>query len=280
MKKFEIAKELIGSTVIKEDLKHVDCYVWEKLGIFIPATGPCGYAEKEYHTHPAYMITVFFEENDGNVSHYEAEITSPEVPHCDEADRHYYCLLIEKEYFEKRYLMYGEQIPAFQKETFQICTDILKALNTFMFECSKEMKNSDITLRAQAEIITHWIIRSLFGESLDMRAVSPDYSVARAQHYMEQHYMENITVARLASLGYISESNFSRRFKKETRVSPIEYLIEIRLNRAKLMLRRSNISMTEIAMQCGFNSSTHFSSCFLNKQGITPTEYRKKYAEY
>lgn len=49
------------------------------------------------------------------------------------------------------------------------------------FEYNKSMMNSDITLEAQATVITHWIIRSILGETLDMRAVSSDYSVARAQ---------------------------------------------------------------------------------------------------
>ena len=84
--------------------------------------------------------------------------------------------------------MYAESVPTFNEQSFEICSDILKALNTFVFEYSKSMPNSDITLDAQAEIITHWIIRSIMGETFDMRAVSSDYSVARAQHYMEQHY--------------------------------------------------------------------------------------------
>jgi len=95
---------------------------------------------------------------------------------------------------------------------------VLKALNTFAFEYSKSMPHADVTLDAQAEIITHWIIRSLLGETLDMRAVSSDYSVARAQHYMEQHYMEPITVSKLAALGYVSASAFQHKFKQATGV--------------------------------------------------------------
>ena len=52
------------------------------------------------------------------------------------------------------------------------------------------MPHVDVTLDAQAEIITHWIIRSLLGETLDMRAVSSDYSVARAQHYHGNQFLD------------------------------------------------------------------------------------------
>ena len=69
MKNFETMKRLIGSTVKKEDLASVDCYVCQNLGIFVPATGPCGYAARAHHTHPAYMITIWFGENGEKVSH-------------------------------------------------------------------------------------------------------------------------------------------------------------------------------------------------------------------
>ncbi len=279
MIEFDIIKNLIGGEVTEEDLAYIDSYVRLQLGIFIPSMGECGYASKCGHSHPSYMAVIFFDSVSDRQTHYYAEITSPGVPHNDRTGSHYYCLLIDKVYFEKRYLMYAKKIPYFTEQPFEICSDILKALNTFVFEYSKSMPNSDITLDAQAEIITHWIIRSIMGETFDMRAVSSDYSVARAQHYMEQHYSENITVSKLAALGYVSSSCFNRRFKKEIGITPIEYLIEIRINRAKTMLKRKNISVTEIAMRCGFGSSAHFSSCFQGRLGISPSEYRDKYID-
>ncbi len=277
IKETEIIKNLIGDKVTKEDLAFVDCYMRPQLGIFIPAAGPCGYAARPNHSHPSYMVCISFGEREERMSHYAAEIVSPGVPHNDKDGQHYYCILIEKEYFESRYAMYEKALPVYNGYSFLVCIDILKALNTFMFEYSKSMKNAEITLDAQAEIITHWLIRSILGENFDMRRVSSDYSVARAQHYMEQHYMNRITVSQLAALGYVSISCFSRRFKKETDMTPMEYLIDVRLNRAKILLRRKQISVTEISMRCGFNSSTHFSACFQNKLGLSPSEYREKY---
>lgn len=279
MRNFENIKALVGDDVTQYELKFVDCYVCSNLGVFIPSAEPCGYASKPYHTHPSYMVVIYFETPAQRQTHYHAEITSPNVPHNDESGRHYYCLLINKGYFESRYRLYGGETPHFDRHSFEFCRDILKTLNTFVFEYSKSMLNSHITLAAQAEIITHWIIRSILGETLDMRAVSSDYSVARAQHYMEKHYMERITVSDLAALGYISPSSFNRRFKKEVGVTPIEYLIEIRIERAKTLLRRKDIPITEIALRCGFGSSTHFSSCFQSRVGVAPSEYRDNYKD-
>lgn len=221
LKDFKMIKQLVGTDVTEEDLKYVDCYVRPQFGLFIPIAGSCKYAANNDHTHPSYMIVIYFGEDTEKKFHYHAEISSPEISHNDKTGQHYYCLLIEKEYFEKCYRLYSNKLPVFREHSFEMCSDILKTVNTFAFEYSKSMLNSDITLDANADIITHWIIRSIFGETLDMRAISNDYSVARAQQYMEQHYAENITVSRLAKLGYVSPSCFNRRFKKEVGITPV-----------------------------------------------------------
>ena len=60
MKDFELIKSLIGESVTEEDLKYVDCYVHNKMGLFIPSTGACQYAIKPSHTHPCYMFVIVF----------------------------------------------------------------------------------------------------------------------------------------------------------------------------------------------------------------------------
>lgn len=260
------------------DISAFDCYVREQFGIFIPIYNDRD-ESAESHCHPAYEIIIDFEKDSDKAKHYWAKIISPGVVHKRSANRHGYHVFIEMSYFESRFLMYDSEVPVFNGKAFEFCSDILKALNTFVFEYSKSMMNSDVTLDAQTEIITHWLIRSVFGETLDMRAVSSDYSLARAQHYIEQHYMENITVEKLASLGYMSKTTFNRHFKKEIGITPIEYLIEVRLKMAKLMLKRKENPITDIAMRCGFGSSAHLCACFQKNVGLSPSEYRDRYAD-
>lgn len=269
--------KLLGRGLSAEDIKYADSYVHKDMGLFIPGLAESGEPLISSAGRPSYMILVSFKGTARDEFHYNAEIYSPGFANADTDRQHYYCLLIDHAYFDERYLMYAREVPVFKGQRFEICSDILKALNTFAFESSKSMMNSDITLSAQTEIITHWIIRSIMGETLDMRAISDDYSVARAQHYIELHYAENITVSELARLGCVSLSTFNRRFRKETGRSPIDYLIEVRINHAKNILRRRNVSVTEAAMRCGFGSSAHFAACFQQKTGSTPSEYRNKY---
>lgn len=289
MDNFELVKALIGETVTEDDLKYVDCYVHNKMGLFIPSTGPCLYALKPFHTHPSYMFLIMFSLDSVTMkplietkdTHYLGIALSPDIPHSDHDMElsHYYCILIDKEYFEEQYKLYSDKKPVFNWNQFLICHDILKTLNTFAFEYSKQMQNSDITLDAQATIITHWLIRSLLGENYDMRAISSNYAIARAEHYIEQHFSDTITVKQLAELGNMSVSTFNRSFKRETKLTPIEYLIEIRIQKSKKLLRRKEIPITEVAMRCGFGSSSHFASCFSKFYKITPTDYRKAYID-
>jgi len=287
MNKFKQMQSLIGESLKEDELKYVDCYVHDKMGLFIPSTGKCEYAARDNHTHPSYMVVIMFSVDAPDIeidielkrNHYLTTVTSPNVPHCDvsEGFTHYYSVLIDKQYFEEQYKLYSDDIPYFNMKQFAVCSDILKALNTFAFECSKNMMNSDITLHSQTTIITHWIIRSILGENLDMRAVSNEYSVARAQHYIEQHLSEDITVEQLAELGHCSVSSFHRIFKREMNLTPIEYLIEVRVEKSKTLLRRKDVPVTEVAMRCGFGSSAHFATSFKRLEGITPSEYRKNF---
>lgn len=282
-------KELIGEDVTAEDLADVDCYIHNNVGMFIPSTGRCGYASKKNHMHPSYMVTIIFSFENARKrprikpgrNHYAAEIISPGVKHNDIFDdyNHYYCIMIDKDYFDSQYKLYSDKKPRFESKSFEMCSDIIKALNSFAFEISKQMQNSDITLSAQETLITHWIIRSVLGENMDMRSISQCYPVAQAQRYVAQNYCGRLTVDMLAEISHVSVSTLQRLFKKETGMSPASYIVNERVEKSKTLLRRKNISMTEIALRCGFSDSSHFSVSFRGVTGITPSDYRNAYPD-
>lgn len=279
MKDLDLIKTLVGENITEAELKDVDCYVQKKLGLFIPSSGRCGYASRINHSHPSYMVVIFFPQNSSKQNNYPACVLPPGIPHNDELTMHYYCVMIDKDYFESQFALYSDSLLVAAPFEFEMCSDILKTLNTFAFEYSKSMMNSDITLEAQVTVITHWIIRSIHGETLDLRSISSDYSIARAQHYIEQHYGDKLTVSTLSELGYMSASSLNRRFRSEVGASPMEYLTKVRITQAKVLLRRKDIPITEIALRCGFSTSAYFSSCFIKNIGMTPSDYQSKYIE-
>ena len=259
-----------------EDKKSYDCYTYENMGIFVPVISNRCKLSNVYE-YPCYEVIIDFNDVSNKNGVYSAIFTSPGEKHTRKGCKNCYIVLIEKEYFEDRYKMYKSDIGTYNCFKFDIHIDILKNMNSFIYEITKQYPNAKVVLEAQTEIIIHWIIRSLLGETYEAVAISSNYSVAKAQQYMEQHYMNDITVKLLSDIGCMSETTFNRHFKKETGITPIEYLLDVRIRKSKDMLRRNELSITEIAMSCGFNSVAYFSSCFANRVNASPQEYRNSF---
>ena len=75
----------------------------------------------------------------------------------------------------------------------------------------------------------------------------------------------------------LSRSHFIRTFAKATRLSPIEYLIQLRLQRAMELLRHSQLTVSQIAFEVGFNDSNYFARQFKQRKGASPLAYRKSF---
>ncbi len=92
--------------------------------------------------------------------------------------------------------------------------------------------------------------------------------------FIRRHYSEPITLGDIAGAANISQSEAARCFKKNLDVTPFNYLILYRLEAAKVMLQSSEMSITEIAMQCGFDSVSYFDRVFRKYYWLTPKEFR------
>lgn len=73
----------------------------------------------------------------------------------------------------------------------------------------------------------------------------------------------------------VSEFHFIRIFKEKTGLTPVQYQISARINKAKLLLADTDMTLSEIAFMCGFSDPLYFSRLFKNKNGIPPKEFRK-----
>lgn len=95
--------------------------------------------------------------------------------------------------------------------------------------------------------------------------------------YINDNYAENITLTDVSNHTGMSYSWFSRSFKKASSYNFKEYLTLIRLNKAKLLLRDTCTSITDISDTCGFREHKYLISAFRTYCGVTPTEYRKRF---
>ena len=101
-------------------------------------------------------------------------------------------------------------------------------------------------------------------------------TIARATRYIHLHYAENITLVHVAQEVHLSESYLSSLFKRVTGTSLRAYLNSVRIDEARRLLAQDDLSITEIAVQIGFDSQSYFSKVFRKITGITPKEYRKE----
>ena len=278
-------QNLVGD-ITEDNLKYVDAYICDKLGIFIPSIGFCEYAIKPNHTHPSYSFIIFFSENQNMIdvkikvpsNYYLISAMSPETCHEEEKSdtfNRYIAIFIDKDFFDNQYAIYDSNKPQnYFWDQFIIKKDVMSFIKKFMSEYEENSLGKDNLLNNLSMIITHELIRSILNLETIKDIVIKKDEIQITINYMNQHFGEKITIESLSKLANMSESNFNRIFKKETGISPIEYLINVRIKKAKKFLREKTNTITEISINCGFYSISHFSSCFMKQLGMSPSDYQ------
>lgn len=92
--------------------------------------------------------------------------------------------------------------------------------------------------------------------------------------YIQEHFSERITVEELAKMAMLSPYHFIRVFKRETSYTPHEYLLNLRINTAKYLLKTTQDSIKKICFDTGFSCESSFCAAFRKSVGVTPSEYR------
>jgi two-component system response regulator YesN len=100
-------------------------------------------------------------------------------------------------------------------------------------------------------------------------------AIRRASEYMGNNYMKNITLTKMAEMSNISPSYFRYLLKQYTGLSFVNYLNQIRIDKAKQLLLESDIKIYEVSEMVGFASLSYFNRTFKGISGKTPNEYRK-----
>jgi len=92
--------------------------------------------------------------------------------------------------------------------------------------------------------------------------------------YIDEHLEFSITIDELSKHASLSQHHFSRSFKKTTRLSPHQYIIQQRIEKAKQMISQQKISIDQIAITCGFSHQSHLNRHFKKLTGLTPRAFQ------
>lgn len=93
--------------------------------------------------------------------------------------------------------------------------------------------------------------------------------------YIRENLEYNFSIKTLASFFHYNENYLAKLFKKQTGKTIKEYTNQLRMEKAIDLLQKTNLSIIEIALQCGFNNVTYFNHSFKNAFSSTPSQYRK-----
>ncbi|WP_235595989.1 helix-turn-helix domain-containing protein [Mastigocoleus testarum] len=102
----------------------------------------------------------------------------------------------------------------------------------------------------------------------------PLHQLQKILNYIDAHLERDIKLTDLARLLDMSQFHFSHLFKQSIGISPYQYLIQQRVERAKKLLKQTDRLIVDIALECGFNSHSHLSKKFRQFTGMTPKAYR------
>lgn len=165
-----------------------------------------------------------------------------------------------------------ELIPNFAKPDpliHQIGLSLKTALQTNPLE-SRFYADSLITALA-AHLLQFYIVK----KPIVIADVGSNSQIGQAIEYIHEHLNEDLSLETIASLLDISKYHFCRLFKQTTGLTPWQYVIKLRIEAAKRLLAKPELSIAQISLQMGYSTQGQFANFFRKHTGVSPTTYRQ-----
>ena len=103
-----------------------------------------------------------------------------------------------------------------------------------------------------------------------------DYEMDLAAQYFNDHYNTDINIEQYAASRGMSVSWFIRNFKEYSKITPMQYIVSIRIANAQVLLETTTYTVAEIGQIVGYDNPLYFSRIFHKQKGISPSGYRKR----
>ena len=186
---------------------------------------------------------------------------------------------VSKNYLQEIYkAMFGKKELYFRNHNFTISSELSSLIKIFMHESQSNMVGRDVMLSSLSMEIAICLVRELNSnvvQDISGQSYNDRSGIKRVIDYMQENLNRGFSFSDISKVANYSPYYFIRIFKSETGKSPYEYLLELRMQKAKDLLEDNNHTITEICFMCGFNNPSHFTLSFKKRSGVTPTAYRK-----
>ncbi|WP_236897127.1 AraC family ligand binding domain-containing protein [Clostridium beijerinckii] len=189
----------------------------------------------------------------------------------DDRTLDYRCINIKKDVMKKitfeitgkEYLPNFMEFVLFRNEL----TSSLKELHLMIMEEERNLKKEELFL-----FIMEQLIREYSNPVSEMTIQEASAEIKTVCDYLENNYMENITLNQLSNLTGLSKYYLLHSFTKQKGISPYNYLQTIRIGKAKKMLEQG-VAPIDVAFKTGFTDQSHFTNFFKKLIGLTPKQY-------
>jgi len=170
---------------------------------------------------------------------------------------------------------------AFKRMLGQYSGHLLDIIGELQHELMNYGESYPQMLRSLSAQIVFQLIRDLHAEQKKSweKAGWDNQYIRKAIAFMQERYHTSISIGDICDLIYLSPHHFKRIFKEHTGCTPHRYLMDIRLEKAKELLVRDGSPVEVVARQCGFVNAGHFAVAFKRFTKLSPSDFRKKYAQ-
>jgi len=186
-----------------------------------------------------------------------------------------------KSVFDTKYMAPVLKNRKFELAAFRNDNDNQKAILKLLQDVAEVQISQNREFRTRNLFSEIWLLLIRELEDLEYHAKLPKpVSQERIQimlEYIHQHYWEKITLDQIAAAAIVSKRECLRCFQSCIQKTPVEYLVDYRIQMAERLLRTTRSSVTDIAMQTGFSDGAYFSKIFRQLRGLTPSQYRKEH---
>ena len=193
------------------------------------------------------------------------------------------CMSCEREYMQEiSDSVFSSTNINFQNRPFDVKSDLMVLFSFFAEESLGKQIGYQFLQENLANMILAYIFRNANSNMLEPDILNKNHDskkIKKVELFLREQYNSEFSLGEVARIAGLSPYHFIRIFKVQTGKTPYEFLLDVRIDKAKEFLLLKEKNVTDVCISCGFNNPSHFSSIFRKRVGISPTEYRRIYLQ-